>query len=163
MDVVDLVRYNDTVRSLYLDALEQLAWAEVVKSRGASFDSMRNVFLHLTLVEDRWVSYTLVGRFAEWKDPDFDAYTDFSKLREYTTQVHENTKRYLNRLKPQDYNRTVANPWMNNSPIRIETALTHMVMEDMVHFGELSALFWQIDVEPPYLAFLRFQNRDKAL
>jgi uncharacterized damage-inducible protein DinB len=159
MDIADLVRYNDTVRGLYLGALEQLSWEEVTKSRGASFDSMRNVFLHLTLVEDRWVNYTLAGRFAEWRDPDFDAYTDFAKLREYATQVHEETRRFLARLKPQDYTRAVPNPWLNNAPVSIETALTHMVMECMVHFGELSALFWQIDVEPPYLAFLRFQSR----
>ena len=36
---------------------------EVVANKGLSFDSMRNVFLHLTLVEDRWISYIIPGQF----------------------------------------------------------------------------------------------------
>ncbi|MGA3289977.1 MAG: DinB family protein [Candidatus Bathyarchaeia archaeon] len=59
MQVTDLVRYNHVVRGLYLDAMAKLPWSEVVKPKGLSFDSMRNVFLHLTLVEDRWINYLI--------------------------------------------------------------------------------------------------------
>lgn len=157
MDVSDLVRYNDVIRRSYFDALVKLSWQEVVKGKGLSFDSMRDVFLHLTLVEDRWISYTLVGHFAEWKDPVFENFTDVSRLRAYMLQVHENTEKFLKALKPYDYKRTVANPWIKGTSISIETALTHMVLECMVHFGELSAAFWQMGNEAPYLAFLLYE------
>jgi len=53
MMVTNLVRYNLVVRELYLEALSKLPWAEIVEPKGLSFDSARNVFLHLTLVEDQ--------------------------------------------------------------------------------------------------------------
>ena len=61
MSVKALIRYNHVVRRLYFDALAKLPWAEVTANKGLSFDSMRDVFLHLTLVEDRWVSFIIPG------------------------------------------------------------------------------------------------------
>jgi uncharacterized damage-inducible protein DinB len=61
MQLADSIRYNHAVRSLYFDAMAKLSWANVDESRGLSFDSMRNVFLHLTFVEDRWMSYIIPG------------------------------------------------------------------------------------------------------
>jgi uncharacterized damage-inducible protein DinB len=156
MDVSELVSYNDRVRSLYYGALSELSWEEVAKSRNLSFDSMRDVFLHLTLVEDRWVNYTLIGEFSKWKDPVLDDFKNFESLKEYMTRIHENTDNFLKTLKPEDYQDTVANPWIKGASISVETGLTHMVLECMVHFGELSAVLWQIGQEAPYLAFLRY-------
>jgi hypothetical protein len=35
---------------------------------------MRNVFLHLTPVEYRWINYVSLGLFNQWVDPkDFEA------------------------------------------------------------------------------------------
>ena len=157
MDISNLVRYNDKVRSLYYEALAELPWQEVVKFKGLSFDSMRDVFLHLTLVEDRWINYTLIEHFSEWKEPVFKEFTDIDRIKAYMVAVHENTEEFLKTLKPEEYENTVPNPWMQGTTISIETGLTHMVMECMVHFGELSAAFWQAGKEAPYLAFLRYE------
>ncbi|MGA8904099.1 MAG: hypothetical protein WB661_03730 [Candidatus Bathyarchaeia archaeon] len=45
--IVDLYKYNSSVRKKYLDAIEKLPWEEVVKVRGVSLGSIRNVFLHV--------------------------------------------------------------------------------------------------------------------
>ena len=156
MNASELVRYNDSVRSLYYEALLRLDWEDVVKSRSLSFDSMRDVFIHLMVVEDRWINYTLRGEFSKWKDPVFDDFKDFESLKAYMTRIHENTNKFLKTLKPKDYLNRVANPWIKDTYVSIETGLTHMVLESMVHFGELSAAFWQIGQEAPYLAFLRY-------
>jgi uncharacterized damage-inducible protein DinB len=162
MDVSELVRYNDKVRSLYFEALSKLSWKEVAKSKSLSFDSMRDVFLHLTLVEDRWVNYTLIGEFSKWNDPVFNDFINMESLKAYMTCTHENTDKFLKTLKPEDYQNKVANPWIKGESISIETGLTHMVLECMVHFGELSAAFWQIGKEAPYLAFLLYElNKSK--
>ena len=162
MDVSELVHYNDKVRSLYFGALSKLSWKEVAKPRSLSFDSMRDVFLHLTIVEDRWISYTLVGEFSKWKDPVFNDFKNMESLKTYMIRVHENTDKFLKTLKPEDYQNTVANPWIVGELINIETGLTHMVLECTIHFGELSAAFWQIGKEAPYLAFLRYElNKSK--
>jgi uncharacterized damage-inducible protein DinB len=160
MNVEDLIRYNHAVRELYLEALAKLPWEEVVKARGLSFDSARNVFLHLTLVEDRWISYILPNRMGNWKDPYFETYQDLNSIRDYANRTKASTEKFLQEMKPHDWNKKATLPWKNfpsNTQITFETALTHMVLEDMIHYGELSAMLWQMNLEAPYLAFARFK------
>jgi uncharacterized damage-inducible protein DinB len=160
MTTVDLVRYNHAVRELYLDALSRLTWAEVVSFKGLSFDSARNVFLHLTLVEDRWINYIIPNRFSEWKDPDFDAYKNIDALKRYANSTKVNTEKFLSNLKAEDWNQKVTLPWPNykpNTQVTVETVLNHMVLENMIHYGELSALLWQLNQEAPYLSYCRYK------
>lgn len=158
MDVRDLIRYNHSVRRLYFETLAKLPWSEVVRSRGASFDSMRNIFLHLTIVEDRWINYIIPGRFKDWIDPSFDEFKNFDALKEFMLRVEEKTEDYLSRIAPEELSIEIVIPWGDtpDTRISIETALTHMVVEDLLHYGELSDLLWQMDMEAPYLAFWRY-------
>jgi uncharacterized damage-inducible protein DinB len=168
MDIRDLIGYNHTVRRLYLDSFAKLPWTEVVKSRGASFDSMRDIFLHLTLVEDRWINYAIPDRFSMWVDPVFDDFKGIESLKNYALQVEEKTIAYLQRLTPEELNRLVVVPWGEKpyASLRVEDVLTHMVLEDMMHYGELSALLWQMGEEAPYRAYWRYkhqQDKEKSL
>ena len=97
MTTVDLVRYNHAVRQLYLDAMSRMTWAEVVSFKGLSFDSARNVFLRLTLVEDRWINYIIPNRFSEWKDPDFDSYKNIDSLKRYADSTKASTEKFLSK------------------------------------------------------------------
>jgi hypothetical protein len=55
-------------------------------------------------------------------------------------------------------------PWGDkpDTKITVEKDLTHMVLEDMIHYGELSAAFWQMGLEAPYMGFWRY-NCEKAV
>jgi uncharacterized damage-inducible protein DinB len=159
MQVTDLIRYNHMVRGLYCDAMAKLSWLQVVEPRGLSFSSIRDVFLHLTLVEDRWISYTIPGRFSVWIDPDFCSFKDMDSLKNYMQQTKANTEKYLEKLSSEELNRQIVVPWGDKPgvSITIEKALTHMVLEDMIHYGELSAALWQMGLEAPYMGFWRFK------
>ena len=158
MQTADLVRYNHVVRGLYLDAIEKLPWTEVVASKGLSFDSMRDVFLHLTLVEDRWINYIIPGRFGDWVDPDFDNFKEIGALKKYMQKTKTNTEKYLKKLSLEELKRQIVVPWGDKpyKSVSVETVLTHMVLEDMIHYGELSAAFWQMGLAAPYMGFWRF-------
>ena len=80
------------------------------------------------------------------------------------THVKGNTEKFLQNLKTEDWTRKVPNPWINkpDAAITIETALCHMVMEGMVHYGELSPVLWQLNLEAPYLAFLRYMYNQET-
>jgi uncharacterized damage-inducible protein DinB len=162
VQIFDLIRYNNTVRSLYLDAFAKLPWDEITANKGLSFDSMRNVFLHLTLVEDRWINYIIPGRFKEWVNPDFDFYYDMDGLHRYADAVNMRTETYLAKLSAYELGRQVMVPWGDKpgTQITVETGLTHMVLEDMIHYGELSAALWQLGLEAPYLGFWRFMYKE---
>lgn len=111
MQVTDLIRYNHIVRASYLEAMTKLPWQEVILPRGLSFDSMRDVFVHLTYVEDRWINYIIPGRFRDWVDPDFNAFSDATSLANYMRQVHNKTEVYLSRLNDAELNRLIMVPW----------------------------------------------------
>ena len=160
MDVKGLIGYNHTVRRLYFDALEKLPWTAVVEPKSLSFDSMRNVFLHLTLVEDRWINYIIPDKFSQWVDLDFDTFKDKATLKGYMQQVQNNTESYMANLSAKDLTRQIICPWGDKprTKINVEKALTHMILEDMIHYGELSAALWQMGLEPPYMGFWRFKG-----
>jgi uncharacterized damage-inducible protein DinB len=161
MEIKDLIGYNHVVRGLNLDAMTKLPWSAVVEPRGLSFDSMRNVFLHLTLVEDRWINFIIPDRFSQWADPDFGDFKDIDLLKEYMLQTKANTEKYIETLSNEELNRQIVVPWGDKPYIKIsvEAVLCHMVMEDMIHYGELSAVFWQMGMEAPYRAFWRYQHQ----
>jgi len=157
MQVANLVRYNHIVRRLYLDEMAKLPWSEVVADKGLSFDSMHDVSLHLTLVEDRWVSYIIPGRIRQWVDPDFSSFKDIESLRKYADEVKSRTEAYLNKLSEEELRRLVTVYWGGKpTDISVEKGLTHMVVEDLIHYGELSAAFWQMGLEAPYWGFWRY-------
>ena len=145
---------------MYFDALEKLPWTAVVEPKSLSFDSMRNVFLHLTLVEDRWINYIIPDKFSQWVDLDFDSFKDKATLKGYMQQVQNNTEAYMANLSTKDLTRQIICPWGDKprTKINVEKALTHMILEDMIHYGELSAALWQMGLEPPYMGFWRFKG-----
>jgi uncharacterized damage-inducible protein DinB len=110
MQVTDLVHYNHVVRGLYFEAMTKLSWNEVSEDKGLSFDSMRNVFLHLILVEDRWISYTIPGRFKDWVDPEFTSFVDMDSLKKYMQRVKEKTEAYLGGLSTEKLSRQIVIP-----------------------------------------------------
>lgn len=158
MQAADLIRYNHVVRGLYFDALSKLPWSEVVADRGLSFESLRNVFLHLTLVEDRWIGFIVSGKFQDWVGLDFDAFKDRDSLKNYMRRVQEKTESYVAELSVEELDRQIPLPWGEklDTRISVEKALTHMVLEDMIHYGELSAALWQMGLEAPYMGFWRY-------
>ncbi len=162
MEVKDLVRYNHYIRALYFESIVKLPWVDVIKPLGLSHDSMRNVFLHLTLVEDRWINYIIPERFNEWVDINFDTYADSDSLKNYMLQTKTKTLTYLAKVSNEELNRQIVVPWGKtpDAKISIHTALTHMVMEDMIHYGELSAALWQMGLDAPYLGFWRFKHEN---
>jgi uncharacterized damage-inducible protein DinB len=98
MQVTELIRYNHIVRGRYFDAMSKLPWAQIVEPKGLSFDSMRNVFLHLTLVEDRWINYVIPAQYNQWVDPNFDSFKNTDSLKKYMQDVKYKTEDYLSKL-----------------------------------------------------------------
>jgi len=105
MDSRDLLEYSQTLRNRYLEQLATLPWAEVVKSRGASFDSMRNILLHTLDAEDRMINYVIPGRVKDWVSRSPDEFKDIDSIRKRAKEVESKTKSYLAKMAPTDLDR----------------------------------------------------------
>ena len=158
MDVTELVRFNHAARRTYLQTLGKLPWEEVIKSRGASFDSMRDIFVHLTLVELRMVHYMIPGRLGDWVERPFEQFRDMETIQHLVDEVEDKTEDYLKKLTPDELNREVPMPWRKTPPNKanVESILIQVITEDLYHCGELIALLWQMGAEGTYLPYFQY-------
>ena len=115
----------------------------MVKDRGASFGSIRNIFLHSVGAEQFWLRRLARRRKAKRRDFDRD-FKDLESMRKFVHEVEAEDRAYLSKLGAKDLNRIFA-----KRVIRVEDVLMHVVEEEIHHRGELLCLMWQIDIEPP--------------
>lgn len=141
-------------RRQYLKAILKLSPDERVKARGASFESIQNVFLHILETYNWWfhdVAYDrqgesggLVGR--EWTD---------AELGRLSRQVDRRVRSLADSLTPQllSHEYLVNGRGGDGKPYTMTVSLAdvmwHMLEEELQHRGELNALFWQVDIDPP--------------
>lgn len=108
-------------------------------------------------------SYIIPGRFKEWVDLDFDYFKDIGTLKMYIERVKDATESFLRELSAEKLNRQIVVPWGDRADthISLETVLCQIVIEDMLHYGELSAALWQMNLEAPYLGFWRYKRMNQ--
>lgn len=158
MDSKNLVKYSQSVRKRYLEQLATLPWEQVTKSRGASFDSLRNIMLHTINAEDKLVNYVITGRIKEWVPRNPEEFLSMDSIRKSAEETEAKTRDYLAKLTSTELERKVKFPRPSTQPmlVRVEDILIHTALENIHHFGELIALLWQMDVEPPHMGWLGY-------
>ncbi len=163
MEAAKLIYYTHAARQRYLKMLAELPWEEFIEDRGASFASMRNIFLHVLDVEDRLINYVIPERSQEWIQQDYLKFTDMSSIEKRAEDVEKKANAYLASLTPRELDRKVTLPWRRNPPLvmRVEDILAMISFEAASHMGELIALLWQDDIQPPFLSWSDFIQQDK--
>ncbi len=161
MDSRSLFEYSQILRNRYLEKIATLSWEEVTKSRGASFDSLREILLHTIDAEDKLVNYVISGRTKDWVSRNPDEFRDMDSIRKCASEVESKAKAYVANMKPAELERKLELPraGMPSMLVQVEDILAHAALENIHHFGELIALFWQIDVEPPHMGWIGYLQR----
>lgn len=158
MDASELIRYTHSARGRYLKTLNELTWSEVVKDRGASFPSIRDIFLHTVDMEDRMINYTIHGIPSELGHGTYEKFIDIISIEKRTNEVEGKTKVYLANLTQSELDRKIKVPRRMDVPLllRVEDVLVQLAIENISHLGELIAILWQIDKQPPFLSWSSF-------
>ncbi|MGA2666025.1 MAG: DinB family protein [Nitrososphaerales archaeon] len=151
MEIRELYRYSSTVRRKFLDKLGTLPWDQVVEDREASFHSMRNIMVHMIDNEDWIVNWQLSDRSVparRAKPEDFDS---VQAMRDYLDGVERRTRAYLDGADEKELGRRVKFTLSSGTAfdLSVEECLFQSFTEQLYHLGELIALLWQEDVEPP--------------
>ena len=153
IDVKSLIEYNSEVRHRYFTTLAKLPWDEFVKNREASWYSIRNIFIHTLTATDSWLDFLRREKLRVRKD--FDDYKTVEDVQAYMDHVEERMQKYLNSLTPEQMNEKydVTNDAGEKIQVTAEDVLIHVFEEEVHHRGELIALLWQMDVEPPLMGW----------
>ena len=157
MEAVKLLEYSQCLRHSYLEALAKLPWEEVVKDRGASFNSLRNIYLHGISVLDFYVNHVIQGD-ANYPRMNYDDYGDIEKISKYLEQVESKANTYLSRVTPVELSRKIERKQRDGSTVTdtVENVLIDLFQEETHHRGELIALLWQMDVSPPHVGWTQY-------
>ena len=146
-------RYNARVRQNYLARLLAVSPAERLRDRGASFPSIQEIFVHVLDGLRWWFQYVPEDGAEEAELlPARDLGPD--ALAAAVAETDRIVFAYLDRLRPGDLEREMvchfpSETGPTETRFVIGDVLWHMVEEELQHRGELNALLWQIDVEPP--------------
>ncbi len=153
MDIKALFEYNWYCRRKFLESIEKLPWERVVENREASFNSMRNIFLHSLDAEQYWLRRLAGRKIGEALRRNYDReFPNIEAMRKHMDEVEAESRAYLAKLGPKDLQKPPG--WLRTKRYRVEDVLMHVVEEEIHHRGELLCLMWQIDVEPPHRDWL---------
>ena len=153
VDIKELLEYNETVRHRYFETFTKLSWDEFTKNREASFNSFRNIFIHTLGALDYWLDFLQKQNLHSEKK--FDEYTTYDQVRTYMEHVEKRMHTYLHSLPPKGLKKTYKVTGDNHKTTKItaEDILIHVFEEEIHHRGELIALLWQIDIDPPAMGW----------
>lgn len=149
VDVRKLLEYNESVRHRYFESFMRLSWGEFSMNREASFHSIRNIFIHTLGAIDYWLDFLQRENLRSRKK--FDEYSAFEEVKAYMEHVEKRMLDYLDSLSMDGLNKTYTITRDDNETTEItaEDVLVHVFEEEVHHRGELIALLWQMNIEPP--------------
>ena len=149
VDVRKLLEYNENVRHRYFETLTRLSWGEFTENREASFHSIRNIFVHTLSAIDYWLDFLQNVNLRSKRK--YDEYGTFDEVRAYMEHVEKRTHEYMDSLSKEGLDKTYRGKDDDGkiSEVTAEDILIHVFEEEVHHRGELIALLWQMNVEPP--------------
>ncbi len=162
MKTLKLLEYSQFLRHKYLETLSKLPWEEVVKDRGASFPSLRDIYLHIVFVVDAYINYVLQGN-PNYPSVNYNEYDSIEKVTKYLEQVESKANAYLSKVTLKELARNIERKQKDGSTsyIPVEDMLLDLFQEETHHRGELLALLWQMDVASPHVGFIKFLHSQK--
>jgi len=161
--IQELHEYASRVRNSFANKLADLRWEEVEKNREASFYSMKNILLHMIDNEDWIVNWVVRDRSTEYTRRKSAEYTSMQMLLEHLNEVEKKTTSYLKLAEESELERRVKFTLSSGQTfdLSVEEYLLQSFTEQLYHIGELIALFWQINIEPPRMQWF-WNNPRKA-
>jgi uncharacterized damage-inducible protein DinB len=161
--ILNFYRYNSVARKAYLDVIEKLSWEEVTRDRGASFPSIRDVFLHVLEAYRYWFECVVKGETVKEYDPE--CFRGVDDMRRFEQDVDSMVMRLVESLQEDDLTRVYSicctdSDDEQTSQVSMEAILMHMIEEELQHRGEINCMLRQQDIDPPIAEYHRWSQED---
>ena len=151
-DFMQFFAYNHKVRAGYIEMLSKtLTWDDLIKNRETAWLSIRDTLLHIIWAENTWINYSIRGLQDPRRPFPFNEYQNWESIIEYNSRAVAKVDQYLSDLEEPELGRKV---WrVNNDGVRrtiaVRDVLIHVFTEELHHRGEIIAMLWQMDIQPP--------------
>ena len=149
--IQELYNYSSSVRNRFVKKLLELPWIEVEKNREASFYTMKNILLHMIDNEDWIVNWVIHGKSASYVRRKSEEYTSIQMVVDHLNDVEKKTRKYIDDINQDELKRRVKITLFsgNSFDLSVEECIFQSFTEQLYHMGELIALLWQANIEPP--------------
>ncbi len=157
IDEITLMRswseWSAKSRHAYLEAILKLPPEERHKNREASFPSVQNIFEHILGAHIHWYEHIVLNWKVNEQYPE-DRELNDEELLSIAARVDRAVNEVMNSLTPEKLGEIYRAEWESGGKkVKVEECLAdiiwHLLEEQTQHMGELNALFWQMDREPP--------------
>jgi DinB family. len=96
---------------------------------------------------DAYINYGLQGN-TNYPNVNYKEYDSIEKITKYLEDVESRANANLSKMTPEELAKN-------------EVVLLDLFQEETHHRGELIALLWQLDVDPPHVGFIKFLHSQK--
>ena len=157
----DWFDYNTFVRKRYLDFIAGLPENVITRNRGASFPSILDIFTHVLDVYKSWFHIYETGENL----PDTKGLS-LAEVRAFESEIDSYITKFMHQTTSSDLSNTfqfMRGKGKNKHIIkrRLVDMLWHLVEEELQHRGEVNALLWQDDIDPPVTSWSRWMEEKK--
>ena len=156
VSTIDLMDFVHELREDFFECAAKLGWREFTRDRGVSMLSFRDLFLHLAYVEEQHVTEFCEGRATPWMKEVMripkDRFTSLAAVRKRLQEVTALADRRFARWNtPEELAKPAVWVASEQYPLRLsrDSALAQCLTEHLLHLGEVEAMLWQMDIEPP--------------
>jgi uncharacterized damage-inducible protein DinB len=158
-----LAAYNTTAFERYARAARRLPWREVSADKGTGHRSIFGTLVHILNVHEVWMIYIVQGRTREIDDlfrQTVRRPTTWAGFDAYWKRVRTGLDRYYSSVTSRRLERRVKAPWMSGS-YTAGDAVLQTTFEQAHHLGEIIAIYWQREKEPPEMTWIPLTRRRK--
>ena len=158
MDLKNLFSYNWYSRRKILDSMAKIPWEKLVEGCGASFDCIRDIFIHSLQAEQFWIRCLNRKNIEGIFSTPFSQFSNINAIQKYADTVESETNKYLEILTDEKLQSVFEFKGWNGKTKRnkIEDILLHVIEEEIHHRGELLCIYWQNDIRPPYISYMGY-------
>jgi uncharacterized damage-inducible protein DinB len=149
--IEELHEYSTRVRRSYATKLAELPWSEVDRNREATFFSMKGILVHMIDNEDWMVNGVIHNKSREYPRKKSAEFTSMRRVLDYLEEMEERSRHYFAKLNDDELARqvTLITSTGQSFDLTVEECLFQSFTEQLYHLGELIALLWQDNIEPP--------------
>jgi len=145
----DLFEYHFTLnRKFWHFCIENLTWKQIVEKTDISVGSIRNQFVHIMSVDERWFSGFKRTPVPDHANPEI--YGEPEELRLKWDMIEADMRIFLDGLTDSDLEK----PFQNN--IKIWHVLSHVVNHGTAHRAQIGTMLRHFGHKPPSQDYIFF-------